>query len=90
MVAFLLRLTVYWMGTKQIFRPPFHDSIMWLEDLPVGRDKSSNLTAALVATVHAANGLLQLIAPPEATRDKMHYQQTSFYYIAVGVAVHKL
>lgn len=87
MVAFALRLTVYWMGKEQIFRPPFRGLMMWLGGLPVDRDKSGNLVAASVAAIQAANGPLQLIVPPEGTRGKTRYWKTGFYYIAVGAGV---
>ena len=87
MVAFALRLTIYWMGKEQIFRPPFRGLMMWLGGLPVDRDKSGNLVAASVAAIQAANGPLQLIVPPEGTRGKTRYWKTGFYYIAVGAGV---
>ena len=87
MVAFALRLTIYWMGKEQIFRPPFRGLMMWLGGLPVDRDKSGNVVAASVAAIQAANGPLQLIVPPEGTRGKTRYWKTGFYYIAVGAGV---
>jgi len=87
MVAFSLRLTVYWMGKEQLFRPPFRGLMMWLGGLPVNRDKSGNLVAASVAAIQAANGPLQLIVPPEGTRGKTRYWKTGFYYIALGAGV---
>ena len=48
MVAFALRLTVYWMGKKSLFRPPFRGVMMWLGGVPVDRSKSTNLVAASV------------------------------------------
>ncbi|MCJ7800633.1 MAG: lysophospholipid acyltransferase family protein [Polaromonas sp.] len=87
MVAFSLRLTVYWMGKEQIFRPPFRGLMLWLGGLPVDRDKSGNLVAASVQAIQAAKGPLQLIVPPEGTRGKTRYWKTGFYYIAVGAGV---
>lgn len=87
MVAFSLRLTVYWMGKEQIFRPPFRGLMMWLGGLPVDRDKAGHLVAASVAAIQAANGPLQLIVPPEGTRGKTRYWKTGFYYIAAGAGV---
>lgn len=87
MVAFSLRLTVYWMGKEQLFRPPFRGLMMWLGGLPVNRDKSGNLVGASVAAIQAANGPLQLIVPPEGTRGKTRYWKTGFYYITVGAGV---
>jgi 1-acyl-sn-glycerol-3-phosphate acyltransferase len=87
MVAFSLRLTPYWMGKEQIFKPPFRGLMMWLGGLPVDRARSTNLVAASVEALKAANGPLQLIVPPEGTRGKTRFWKTGFYYIAVGAQV---
>jgi 1-acyl-sn-glycerol-3-phosphate acyltransferase len=87
MVAFTLRLNIYWMGKEQIFRPPFRAIMMWLGGIPVHREKSNNLVAASVDAIKAADGPLQLVVPPEGTRSKVRYWKTGFYYIAVGAQV---
>ena len=87
MVAFALRLDVYWMGKESLFRPPFRRVMMWLGGVPVDRSKSTNLVAASVAALGAADGPMQLIVPPEGTRSKTRYWKTGFYYIAVGAQV---
>jgi 1-acyl-sn-glycerol-3-phosphate acyltransferase len=87
MVAFALRLNVYWMGKSQIFKPPFRAVMMWLGGIPVQRDSANNLVAASVAAIEAADGPLQLVVPPEGTRSKVRYWKTGFYYIAVGAKV---
>ena len=87
MVAFSLRLTVYWMGKEQIFRVPFRGLMMWLGGIPVQREKSNNLVAASVEAIKAASGPLQLVVPPEGTRSKTRYWKTGFYHIAVGAQV---
>jgi 1-acyl-sn-glycerol-3-phosphate acyltransferase len=87
MVAFSLRLTVYWMGKEQIFRFPFRGLMMWLGGIPVQREKSNNLVAASVEAIKAASGPLQLVVPPEGTRSKTRYWKTGFYHIAVGAQV---
>jgi len=87
MVAFTLRLTPYWMGKEQIFKPPFRGLMMWLGGLPVDRTKSSNLVAASIEALNVANGALQLIVPPEGTRGKTRFWKTGFYYIALGAQV---
>jgi 1-acyl-sn-glycerol-3-phosphate acyltransferase len=87
MVAFALRLNVYWMGKEQLFRPPFRGLMMWLGGIPVDRAKSTNLVAASVDAIQAADGPLQLIVPPEGTRNKTRYWKTGFYYIAAGAQV---
>ena len=87
MVAFALRLTPYWMGKEQIFKPPFRGLMMWLGGIPVRRESSNNLVAASVEAIKAATGSLQLIVPPEGTRSKTRYWKTGFYHIAVGAQV---
>ena len=87
MVAFSLRLTPYWMGKEQIFKPPFRGLMMWLGGLPVDRARSTNLVAASVEALKAASGPLQLIVPPEGTRGKTRFWKTGFYYIAQGAQV---
>lgn len=87
MVAFSLRLNLYWMGKEELFKPPFRGLMMWLGGLPVQRDKSSNLVAASVAAIQGATGPLQLTVAPEGSRSKAHYWKTGFYHIAVGAQV---
>ena len=87
MVAFALRLNVYWMGKEQLFSPPFRSLMMWLGGIPVEREKSNNLVAASVEAIQAADGPVQLIVPPEGTRGKTRYWKTGFYYIALGAQV---
>ena len=87
MVAFALRLNIYWMGKEQIFRPPFKGLMMWLGGLPVRRESSNNLVEASIAALQNASGPVQLVVPPEGTRSKVRYWKTGFYYIAVGAQV---
>jgi 1-acyl-sn-glycerol-3-phosphate acyltransferase len=87
MVAFSLRLHIYWMGKEQLFKPPFRGLMMWFGGIPVDREKSSNLVAASAEAIKAAAGPLQLVVPPEGTRSKTRYWKTGFYYIAVGAQV---
>jgi 1-acyl-sn-glycerol-3-phosphate acyltransferase len=87
MVAFSLRLNIYWMGKEQLFKPPFRGVMMWLGGIPVDREKSSNLVAASADAIRAADGPLQLVVPPEGTRSKTRYWKTGFYYIAVSAQV---
>ena len=87
MVAFVLRLNIYWMGKEQIFKPPFRGLMMWLGGIPVKRESANNLVAASVQAIQAAEGPLQLVVPPEGTRSKVRYWKTGFYYIATGAGV---
>ncbi|MDL5033652.1 lysophospholipid acyltransferase family protein [Pelomonas sp. APW6] len=87
MVAFALRLNIYWMGKAQIFRFPFGPVMRWLGGIAVQREKSSNLVAASADAIKAADGPLQLVVPPEGTRSKTRYWKTGFYWIAVTAEV---
>ncbi len=87
MAAFELRLHVYWMGKKSIFRQPFRGLMMWLGGIPVDRDRSNNLVAASAEAIRNAAGKLQMVVPPEGTRAKARYWKTGFYYIALGANV---
>ncbi len=87
MVAFALRLNIYWMGKEQIFKPPFRGLMMWLGGIPIRRESANNVVAASVAELQAADGPLQLVVPPEGTRSKARYWKTGFYYIATGAQV---
>jgi 1-acyl-sn-glycerol-3-phosphate acyltransferase len=87
MVAFVLRLSIYWMGKEQIFKPPFRGLMMWRGGIPVKRESANNLVAASVQAIQAADGPLQLVVPPEGTRSKVRYWKTGFYYIATGAGV---
>jgi len=87
MVAFALRLNVYWMGKKSLFKPPFCGLMMWLGGIPVDRGQSNNLVAASSEAIMKASGPLQLIVPPEGTRSGTRYWKTGFYYIAAGAGV---
>ncbi len=84
MVAFALRLNIYWMGKEQIFKPPFRGLMMWLGGIPVNRDRANNLVAASAAALQAADGAMQLVVPPEGTRSNTRVWKTGFYYIAVA------
>ena len=87
MVAFVLRLNVYWMGKSTIFKPPVRGLMMWLGGIPVDRSQSNNLVAASSAAISQARGPLQLVVPPEGTRSGTRYWKTGFYYIAQGAGV---
>jgi 1-acyl-sn-glycerol-3-phosphate acyltransferase len=87
MVAFALRLNIYWMGKEQIFKPPFRSLMMWLGGLPVRRENANNVVAASVLALQSSDGPVQLVVPPEGTRSKVRYWKTGFYYIALGAKV---
>jgi 1-acyl-sn-glycerol-3-phosphate acyltransferase len=87
MVAFALRLNVYWMGKQSIFKPPFRRVMLWLGGIPIQRESSNNVVEASIVAIQKADGPVQLIVPPEGTRSKARYWKTGFYYIALGAQV---
>ena len=87
MVAFALRLNIYWMGKAQIFRWPFGPLMRWLGGVAVQREQANNLVAASVQALQTSDGPVQLVVPPEGTRIKVRYWKTGFYYIALGAQV---
>ncbi len=87
MVAFALRLNIYWMGKASIFRFPFGGLMRWLGGIPVNREQSNNLVAVSAQALINADGPVQLVIPPEGTRSKTHYWKTGFYYIALEAKV---
>ncbi len=87
MVAFCLRLHIYWLGKASLFRWPFGPLMRWLGGVPVDRSKSNNLVATAAAAIAAAEGPLQLVVPPEGTRGKTRHWKTGFYFIALEAKV---
>jgi len=87
LVALSLGLRVHWMGKHTIFRPPFRWLMRWLGGIPVDRRTSNNTVAAAVEVLRAGEGPLQLIVPPEGTRQRVRRWKTGFYYIALGAGV---
>jgi 1-acyl-sn-glycerol-3-phosphate acyltransferase len=87
MVAFILRLNVYWMGKSSIFSQPFGSVMKWLGGISVNREQSTNMVAASAEAIKAATHPLQLVVPPEGTRSKVRYWKTGFYYIALAANV---
>ena len=87
MVAFVLRLNVYWVGKASLFKWPFGPVMRWLGGIAVNREQSTNLVAASAQALQAADGRVQLVVAPEGTRvqsGKAPGWKTGFYYIAQG------
>ena len=82
MVAFALRLNIYWMGKQQLFRGPWGPVMRWLGGIAVDRSQSTNLVSAAAAAIRAADGAMCLVVPPEGTRSKTRQWKTGFYWIA--------
>ena len=82
MVAFALRLNIYWMGKQQLFRGPWGPVMRWLGGIAVDRSQSTNQVSASAAAIRAADGAMCLVVPPEGTRSKTRQWKTGFYWIA--------
>lgn len=87
MLAFVLRLLVYWIGKQSLFRAPFGGVMRWLGGIPVNRDQTNNLVAWSAQAMREAQGPIQLIVPPEGTRGKTRHWKTGFYFIAQQAGV---
>ena len=78
MVAFALRLNVYWMGKQSIFKPPFRGVMLWLGGIPIQRESSNNVVEASIAAIQNADGPVQLIVPPEGTPQQSAVLENGF------------
>ncbi|MBS0391047.1 MAG: lysophospholipid acyltransferase family protein [Comamonadaceae bacterium] len=87
MLAFALRLRVYWVGKHSIFHFPFGALMRWLGGIPVNRSQANNLVASSAQAMREASGPMQLIVPPEGTRGKTRHWKTGFYFIAQEAGV---
>ena len=81
MLAFSQELPIYWMGKKEIFRPPFRGLMMWLGGIPIDRSASHNVVGQAAEQLHNADQLFMVIAP-EGTRSKVEEWKSGFYHIA--------
>lgn len=86
MVAFVLRLRVYWMAKSSLFAGPLGPVARWLGGIPVDRNASSNLVQKTV-DAFALRERLAVIVAPEGTRGKVTHWKTGFYHIAHGAGV---
>lgn len=86
LMFFTLRLKVYWMGKKSLFRWPFGGIARWLGGLAVDREKGANMVQATINAFESHSALGVAIAP-EGTRAKVTHWKTGFYRIAVGAGV---
>ena len=77
MLAFVLRLRVYWMGKHSLFKGPLGPVMRWL-GIPVNREQANNLVASSAEAMRLATGPMQLIVPPEGTRGKTKRWKRAF------------
>jgi 1-acyl-sn-glycerol-3-phosphate acyltransferase len=86
LVAFALRLNIYWMGKHSLFPPVLGAVMRWLGGIAVDRSKAGNLVQGTIDAFAATESLV-VIVPPEGTRGKVTHWKTGFYYIAQGAGV---
>ena len=87
MTAFVLDLRLHWLGKHTIFKFPFGPVMRWLGGIAVHRHQSNNLVANSAQALREFEGKVQLIIPPEGTRDKVTTWKTGFYWIAQQAGV---
>ncbi|MBN8505567.1 MAG: lysophospholipid acyltransferase family protein [Burkholderiales bacterium] len=87
MTAYLLDLRLHWLGKHTIFKFPFGGLMRWLGGIAVHRHQKNNLVADSARALREFEGKVQLIVPPEGTRDKVTQWKSGFYWIAVEAGV---
>lgn len=86
MIAFKLRLPVYWLGKKSIFTFPFGPLMRWMGGIAVERSRSTNMVDAVIENFNRAEKLLIMMSP-EGTRSKVKTWKSGFYHMASGANV---
>ena len=81
LIIFKLRLPVYWMGKRSMFRWPFHGLLKRLGGIPVDRSEKNNVVSIMAKAFDASNKLIVTIAP-SGTRANVSSWKTGFYHIA--------
>ena len=81
LIIFKLRLPVYWMGKRSMFRWPFKWLLKKLGGIPVDRSEKNNVVLAMANAFEASKNLIITIAP-SGTRTNVSTWKTGFYHIA--------
>jgi len=86
LMAFALRMKIYWMGKDAIFKRPFRGFFKWLGGIPIDRRRSNNVVRSSIRQFNEHDQLV-LVVPPAGTRKRVMYWKTGFYHIAHGANV---
>ena len=86
MVAFDLRLHIYWMGKASIFRWPFGGLMRSWGGIPIQRHLSLNMVEQAIQGFRDNREFI-LVLSPEGTRKKVERWKMGFYHIALGAGV---
>ena len=81
LIIFKLRLPVYWMGKRAMFRWPFLGLLKRLGGIPVDRSEKNNVVQTMAETFENSEKLIITIAP-SGTRENVGSWKTGFYHIA--------
>ncbi len=81
LVIFKLRLPVYWMGKRSMFRWPFKWLLKKLGGIPVDRSEKNNVVNTMAKAFENSETLVITIAP-SGTRKNGGPWKTGFYHIA--------
>ncbi len=81
LIIFKLKLPVYWMGKRSMFRWPFQSLLKRLGGIPVDRSEKNNVVFAMAKAFEASKNLIITIAP-SGTRTNVSSWKTGFYHIA--------
>ncbi len=85
-VGWNLRMSVSWLGKREMFPAPVRAFFMRLGGIPIDRSSTSGVVGQVVENFEKADGLY-LVVPPSGTRGKREYWKSGFYHIAVGAKV---
>ena len=80
------RARLRYMGKKSLTEGPLGWLVKWTGCVPIDRSKSNDVVAAMKAHF-AAMPELNLVVPPEGTRERVEKWKSGFYHIAVGAGV---
>ncbi len=81
LIIFKLRLPVYWMGKRSMFKWPFQGLLKRLGGIPVDRSEKNNVVLSMAKAFKNSDRLVITIAP-SGTRTTGGSWKTGFYHIA--------
>jgi len=85
-MAFHLRLRVYFIGKHTLFKGVIGPIMRWLGGIPLDRKASQNFVEASIETFNNNPNLVMAIAP-EGTRTRVVRWKTGFYHMAKGAQI---
>lgn len=80
------RVTLRWMGKKNLTTGPFGRLVLWLGCVPIDRAASHDVVQSMTEAFAVEEAMI-LAIPPEGTRSLTQEWKTGFYHIAVQAGV---